>query len=76
MRRHTAPRGYIIERKNGVRSPTRFERTNLLEVLALKKERGAVCLIQPRASQDWRAMNVWSNPFVSRTDAIKFEPHG
>ena len=76
MRRHTAARRCIIERKNGVRSATRFECTDLLEVLALKKERGAGRLIQPRAGQHWRAMNVWPNPFVSRTDAIKFEPHG
>jgi hypothetical protein len=64
MRRHTAPRGCLVERKDGICRATRFEGPNLLKILALKKKRGAACLVQPRASQHKRAMNMRPNPLV------------
>jgi hypothetical protein len=64
MCRHTASRGCIVERKDGVSSTTRFECTNLLKILALKKERGPARLIQSRAREHKRAMNMRPNPLV------------
>jgi hypothetical protein len=75
MRRHTALRGCIVERKDGVRSTTRFECTNLLEILALKKKRGSACLIQPRASQHKRVMDMRPNPLVGGKDRREIERH-
>jgi hypothetical protein len=64
MRRHTALRGCIVERKDSICSTTRFECTNLLKILALKEERSFACLIQPRASQHKRAMDIRPNPLM------------
>jgi len=64
MRRHTAPGRRIVERKNGICGATRFERANLLKIFALKEEGGSVGLIQSRACQHKRAMNVRSNPLM------------
>jgi hypothetical protein len=64
MRRHTTAGRCIVERKNGVCRPARFERANLLKILALKEKRGAACFIQARARQHKRAMDIWPNPLV------------
>ena len=68
MRRHTASRGFIIERKNGIRCTPCLEGTDLLEIFALKKQGRPACVIQPRIRQDGCAMNVWANPFVRCTN--------
>src|SRR4029434_7045931 len=75
MRRHTTPGRRIVERKNGVCRATRFECTNLLEVLAVKKKRSSACLIQSRASQHKRAMDMRPNPLTGRKDRREIERH-
>jgi hypothetical protein len=64
MRRHTASGRPIVERKNGICGATRFERPNLLKIFALKEERCSAGLIQSRARQHKRAMNMWLNPLA------------
>jgi hypothetical protein len=64
MRRYTAPRGCLVERKHGICRATRFERANLLKILALKEKRGAARFIQARACQHKRAMDIRPNPLV------------
>jgi hypothetical protein len=64
MCRHTASRGCVVERKNGICRATRFESTNLLKILALKKERGPARFFQSRAREHKCAMNMRPNPLV------------
>src|SRR2546423_3713268 len=73
MRRHAAPRCFIVERKNRVCRAARFERTDLLEVFALKEQRRAAGGIKPLAGENRRAMNVRTNPIVRAADGIKIE---
>jgi len=75
MRRHTALRSRIIQGKNGVGRAARLERANLLKILALKKQRRRARLIQSRARQHRRPMNVRPNPLMRRADAIKIYRH-
>jgi len=46
MRGHTTPGRRLVEGKNGICGAARFERANLLEIFALKEERGSAGLIQ------------------------------
>jgi hypothetical protein len=64
MRGHTAPGRHIVKRKNGICGAARLERANLLKVFALKEQRGSAGLIQSRARQHKRAMNMWLNPLM------------
>jgi hypothetical protein len=73
MRRHAASRGFIIKRKNGISRTACLEGTDLLEILALKKQGRPARIIQPRIRQDRCAMNVWANPFVRCADRIQVE---
>ena len=49
MCRHAVSRRGIIQNKYSIRCSTRFERTDLLKILALKKEGRTARLIQSRA---------------------------
>src|SRR5438874_2668532 len=73
MRGHTAARGFLLESENRIRRSARFERTDLLEVLAFKKERTASRGIQAFAPQDRRPMNVRANPFMRRANSVQIE---
>jgi hypothetical protein len=73
MCRHAASRRRVIERKDRVRCATRFECANFLKIFAFKEEGSAALLIQARTSQDRCAVNVRSNPLVSRKDCWEVE---
>jgi hypothetical protein len=64
MRGHTVLGRRIVKRKNGICGAARFERANLLKIFALKEEGASASLIQSRARQHKRSMNMWSNPLV------------
>jgi len=73
MRCHTASRSFVSKRKNRIGRTSRFERTDLLKIFALKKQGRSARVIQPRIRQHGRAMNVWSNPFVRCADRIEVD---
>ena len=73
MRRDAALRSFIIESKNGIRCPACLKGTDLLKILAFKKQRCPARVIQPRIRQDRCAMNVRVNPFVRFADRIQTE---
>jgi hypothetical protein len=75
MRRDAAQRGHVIERKDRVCRAARFERANLLKIFALEKQRRAARIIQSRACQHRRIIDVQANPFMRRADAIKINKH-
>ena len=64
MRCHTTAGRRVVERKHGIGRATCFKCANLLKVFALKEEGGFAGLIQSRARQYNRAMNVWLNSLV------------
>jgi len=68
MRCDTAPRGYVVKRKHCVRCATCLERTDLLKILALKKERNSARFIQALARQHERTMNMRLDPLMRRKD--------
>ncbi len=73
MRRDTASRNFIIKRKNGISCTACLERADLLEIFTLKKQRRAAGLVDSRARQDRRAMNMRPNPLTRRANAIEIE---
>ena len=75
MRRHAAPSRCIIEQKNGISRTARFERADLLKIFALKKQRRVGRIVQSRADQHRRPMNVRTNPLMRVADVIKIERH-
>src|SRR5438046_9088754 len=75
MRRHAAPSRCIIEQKNGISRTARFERADLLKIFALKKQRCAGRVVQSRADQHRRPMNVRTNPLMRGADVMKSERH-
>ena len=75
MRRYPAARRFVIEREDCVRRTPRLERANLLEVLALEKERAAAGFIQTRAGQHGRPMNMRTNALVRDANGSEIE-HG
>ena len=76
MRCDPAPRGYSVKRKHGVRRSARFERADLLKILALKKQQRPARFVQSLACQHRGAMNVRTNPLMRRADAIEVQLHG
>jgi hypothetical protein len=73
MRRHAASRRFIIKRKNSISRTSRLEGTDLLKILAFKKQGRPARVIQPRIHQHGRPMNIWANPLVCCTDRIQVE---
>jgi hypothetical protein len=73
MRCHAASRSFIIKRKNGIGRTARLEGTDLLKILALKKQWRPARVIQPRIRQDRCAMNVSANPFMRCADPIEVD---
>ena len=76
MGRHPAPRGFVIEREDRVRRSTRLERADLLEVLALEKERRPTRGIETLTRQNRRAMDVRTDAIVRDADGGEVEGHG
>ena len=70
MRSHAPPRRFVVEREDGVDRSARLERADLLEVLALEKERRATRGIEPLARQDRRAMDVRTDAIVRDADVM------
>jgi hypothetical protein len=75
VRRDAAQRGHVIERKDRVCRAARLERANLLKIFALEKQRRAARIIQSRACQHRRIIDVQANPLMRRADAIKIKKH-
>jgi hypothetical protein len=73
MRRHAALRSFVIKGKNGISCTSCLEGTDLLKILAFKKQGRPTRVIHPRIPQHGRAMNVWANPLVCCTDRIQVE---
>jgi hypothetical protein len=73
MRCHAASRIFVIKCKNGINCTSCLECPDLLKIFALEKQGRSTGVIQPRIRQHWRAMNVWANPLVRRTDRIQIE---
>ena len=73
MRRHAALRSFVIKRKNRIGRTSCLEGTDLLKILAFKKQGRPARVIQPRIRQHGRAMNMWANPLVCCTDRIQVE---
>jgi hypothetical protein len=73
MRCHAALRSFVIKRENGIGCTACLERTDLLEIFALKKQGRPARVIQPRIREDGCAMNVSANPFVRCADRIKVD---
>ena len=73
MRCHAAFRGRIIKRENGIGCAARLERADLLKIFAFEKQRGATRLIQTRTRQHRRPLDVRSDPFMRRANAIKVD---
>src|SRR5438105_11263049 len=75
MRCHAVSTGRITERKDCIRCSACFERTNLLKIFALEKQRRPARLVQSRARQHWRAMDVCTNPLMRRANVLNIEGH-
>ena len=76
MRRHTTLRCRVVQGEDCVGGAACLKRTNLLKILALKKQRRPTRLIQPLTRQYRRAMNIRLNALVRRANAGEIERHG
>jgi hypothetical protein len=72
---HATSRSFVIKCKNGICGTSCLECTDLLKIFALKKQRRAARVIQPRICQDGRAMNVWANSLVRCAKVIELKMH-
>src|SRR5260370_42658153 len=73
MRRHTTLCCHIVQREDCVSGAACLKRADLLEIFTLKKQRRAAGLVESRARQDRRAMNMRPNPLTRRANAIEIE---
>ena len=73
MRRYTALRARLIERKDRVCCAARFERADLLKIFTFKKHRRPTRLVESLAGQHRRAMNVCTNLLVRRANFIELD---
>jgi hypothetical protein len=75
MRRHAVSRGHVVKRKDRVCRATRLEGTDLLKILALKKQRCPTRRIQPRACQHRRALDIGTNPLMCSANGSEIKKH-
>src|SRR5690242_11803439 len=76
MRRNAAGCFRISQRENGISCATRFERTALLQVLALEEQLAARLLVERRARQDGSAVDAVADALVRVTDGAEGQAVG
>lgn len=75
MSRHAGLSDRLIEREDGVRGTTSFERPDFLEIFAFEKKSPATRGIEAGAREHGRAMNVRTDPIVRGANGGEVE-HG